>query len=157
IHLKIMANTLKFKIQAIAQFLILVQISFAQNLNVLDSSSLNQTLKTVTISTQNPNFQISNNTILTEVYPVQFFNSNPSPTLFENLQQINGLRPQINCNICNTGDIHINGLEGPYSLILIDGMPIVSGLSTVYGFHGIPKSIIQSIEVVKGPSSTLYG
>lgn len=152
-----MDNTLKFKIQAIAQFLILVQISFAQNLNVLDSSSLNQTLKTVTISTQNPNFQISNNTILTEVYPVQFFNSNPSPTLFENLQQINGLRPQINCNICNTGDIHINGLEGPYSLILIDGMPIVSGLSTVYGFHGIPKSIIQSIEVVKGPSSTLYG
>lgn len=115
------------------------------------------TLKTVTISEQNSNFIIPNKTILTEVYPILFFNSNPSPSLFDNLQQINGIRPQINCNICNTGDIHINGLEGPYSLILIDGMPIIGGLSTVYGFHGIPKSIIQSIEVVKGPSSTLYG
>jgi outer membrane receptor for ferrienterochelin and colicins len=43
------------------------------------------------------------------------------------------VRPQLNCNVCNTGDIHINGLEGPYTLVLIDGMPIVSGLSTVYG------------------------
>jgi outer membrane receptor for ferrienterochelin and colicins len=34
------------------------------------------------------------------------------------------------------GDIHINGLEGPYTLVLIDGMPIVSGLSTVYGLSG---------------------
>jgi outer membrane receptor for ferrienterochelin and colicins len=38
-------------------------------------------------------------------------------------------------NVCNTGDIHINGLEP--SLVLIDGMPIVSGLSTVYGLSGI--------------------
>ena len=37
---------------------------------------------------------------------------------------MNGVRPQTNCNICNTGDIHINGLEGPYTMILIDGMPI---------------------------------
>ena len=58
---------------------------------------------------------------------------------------------------CNTGDIHINGLEGPYTLVLIDGMPIVSGLSTVYGLSGIPNSLIEQIEIVKGPASSLYG
>lgn len=92
-----------------------------------------------------------------EVYKADFFRSNPAPSIFESLQQINGVRPQINCNVCNTGDIHINGLEGPYTMILIDGMPIVSGLATVYGLTGIPQAMIERIEIVKGPASTLYG
>ncbi len=92
-----------------------------------------------------------------EVYTAQFFQANPTPSLFESMQNINGVRPQLNCNVCNTGDIHINGLEGPYTLILIDGMPIVSGLATVYGLTGIPQSLIERIEIVKGPASALYG
>src|SRR5690606_16499108 len=39
----------------------------------------------------------------------------------------------------------------------IDGMPIVSSLSTVYGLSGIPNSMVDRIEVVKGPASSLYG
>jgi outer membrane receptor for ferrienterochelin and colicins len=92
-----------------------------------------------------------------EVYTPTFFLKNPTPSLFESLSNINGVRPQVNCNICNTGDIHINGLEGPYTMVLIDGMPIVSGLSTVYGLTGIPTSLIDRMEIVKGPASTLYG
>jgi outer membrane receptor for ferrienterochelin and colicins len=92
-----------------------------------------------------------------EVYSENFFKANPVCSVFEGLQNINGVRPQLNCNICSTGDIHINGLEGPYTMILVDGMPIVSGLSTVYGLSGIPQSLIDRVEVVKGPASTLYG
>ncbi|UOB15974.1 TonB-dependent receptor [Abyssalbus ytuae] len=92
-----------------------------------------------------------------EVYKPTFFKKNPTPNIFEALQNVNGVRPQINCNVCNTGDIHINGLEGPYTLVLIDGMPIVSGLSTVYGLSGIPNSLVNQIEIVKGPTSSLYG
>ena len=92
-----------------------------------------------------------------EVYSPVFFKANPTPSIFESLQNVNGVRPQLNCNVCNTGDIHINGLEGPYTMILIDGMPIVSGLSTVYGLTGIPQSLIERMEIVKGPASTLYG
>src|SRR5690606_5771509 len=86
-----------------------------------------------------------------------FLKKNPTPNIFEALQNVNGVRPQLNCNVCNTGDIHINGLEGPYTLVLIDGMPIVSGLSTVYGLSGIPNSLIERVEIVKGPASSLYG
>lgn len=92
-----------------------------------------------------------------EIYKPAFFRKNPTPNVFEALQNVNGVRPQLNCNVCNTGDIHINGLEGPYTLVLIDGMPIVSGLSTVYGLSGIPNSLIERIEIVKGPASSLYG
>ncbi len=92
-----------------------------------------------------------------EVYSPTFLKKNPTPNIFEALQNVNGVRPQLNCNVCNTGDIHINGLEGPYTLVLIDGMPIVSGLSTVYGLSGIPNSLIEQVEIVKGPASSLYG
>ncbi len=92
-----------------------------------------------------------------EVYTPVFFKKNPTPNIFDALQQVNGVRPQLNCNICNTGDIHINGLEGPYTMVLIDGMPIVSSLSTVYGLSGIPNALIERVEIVKGPASSLYG
>jgi outer membrane receptor for ferrienterochelin and colicins len=99
----------------------------------------------------------TNSPIPVEVYTPKFFQKNPTPSLFDAIGLINGVKPQLNCNICNTGDIHINGMEGPYTLILIDGMPIVSALSTVYGLSGIPNSMVERIEVVKGPASSLYG
>lgn len=92
-----------------------------------------------------------------EVYSPVFFKKNPTASIYDALQNINGVRPQLNCGVCNTGDIHINGLEGPYTLVLIDGMPIVSSLSTVYGLSGIPNSLVERIEIVKGPASSLYG
>lgn len=95
--------------------------------------------------------------VAVEVYTPAFFRKNPSPGIFEALQLVNGVRPQLNCNVCNTGDIHINGMEGPYTLILIDGMPIISSLASVYGLQGIPTALIERVEIVKGPASSLYG
>lgn len=92
-----------------------------------------------------------------EIITPKLFKKNPTTSLFEAVGMVNGVQPQLNCNVCNTGDIHINGMEGPYTLILIDGMPIVSALSTVYGLNGIPNSLVERIEVVKGPASSLYG
>ena len=92
-----------------------------------------------------------------ELYNADFFRATPKASFFEAIEGINGVRPQLNCNICNTGDIHINGQEGANTMVLIDGLPLVSGLSTVYGLSGIPQSLIQQVEVIKGPASTLYG
>ena len=92
-----------------------------------------------------------------EVYGQTFFRANPTATVFEALENVNGIRPQLNCSICSTGEIRINGQEGSYTMVMIDGLPIVSGLSTVYGFSGIPQALIERIEIVKGPASTLFG
>ena len=98
-----------------------------------------------------------NSPVPVEVYTKDFFKGNPTPSVFESMGIINGVRPQLNCNVCSTGDIHINGQEGSYTMVLIDGLPIVSGLSTVYGLSGIPQSLVEQVEIVKGPASTLYG
>jgi outer membrane receptor for ferrienterochelin and colicins len=92
-----------------------------------------------------------------DVVTPKLFQKTSTPNLFEATSLVNGVKPQINCNVCNTGDIHINGMEGPYTLILIDGMPIVSGLSSVYGLMGIPASMIERLEIAKGPAGALYG
>ncbi|MBT4826819.1 MAG: TonB-dependent receptor plug domain-containing protein [Flavobacteriaceae bacterium] len=92
-----------------------------------------------------------------EVYGQSFFKANPTASIFDALENINGVRSRLNCSICSTGSVNINGQEGSYTMVLIDGFPIVSGLSTVYGFSGIPQALIERIEVIKGPASTLYG
>ncbi|WP_428832000.1 TonB-dependent receptor [Flavobacterium yafengii] len=127
--------------------------------NILDfelSSTENQ-LNEVVVSGTLKAVKRLESAVPVEVYSPIFFKKNPTASIYEALQNVNGVRPQLNCGVCNTGDIHINGLEGPYTLVLIDGMPIVSSLSTVYGLSGIPNSLVERIEIVKGPASSLYG
>ena len=127
-----------------------------KSLTIILKASSEQLEETVVTGTLKA-VQRSESPVPVEVYTPTFLKKNPTASIFEALQNVNGVRPQINCNVCNTGDIHINGLEGPYTLVLIDGMPIVSGLGTVYGLSGIPNSLIDQIEIIKGPASSLYG
>ena len=124
-----------------------------QNFSLVSDNSLDE----IVVSGNLRPVSKSASSVSIDVYSKSFLKKNPTPSIFESLQNVNGVRPQLNCNVCNTGDIHINGLEGPYTFVLIDGMPIVSGLSTVYGLTGIPQALIQRVEVVKGPASSLYG
>ncbi len=128
----------------------------SKTVNIQMVASVESLKETVVTGTLKPVSRLES-PVPVEVYSPTFLKKNPTASVFDALQNVNGVRPQINCNVCNTGDIHINGLEGPYTLVLIDGMPIVSGLGTVYGLTGIPNSLIEQIEIVKGPASSLYG
>jgi len=114
-------------------------------------------LNDVVVSASMRPMQRMESPIPVESYSSRFFKRNPTTSIFDGVSMINGVRGQMTCNVCNTGEIRINGLDGPYTMVLIDGMPIVSSLSTVYGLSGIPNSMVKRIEIVKGPASTLYG
>ena len=53
--------------------------------------------------------------------------------------------------------VRINGLEGPYTQILVDSRPIFSALTGVYGLEQIPANMIERVEVMRGGGSALFG
>jgi outer membrane receptor for ferrienterochelin and colicins len=61
------------------------------------------------------------------------------------------------CPRCNAAEIQMQGLPGRYTQVLIDGMPVVSDLGSLYGLTQIPSENIERIEIVKGAGSAVYG
>lgn len=82
---------------------------------------------------------------------------NNSSSISEGLPFLSGVRTENNCQNCGFNQVRLNGLEGPYSQILIEGQPIFSGLLGVYGLEMIPANMVSRIEVQRGGGSTLYG
>jgi len=101
--------------------------------------------------------RVSESPVKVDVVPAALLQRNATANLTESLGHINGLYTQVDCGVCYTNNIRINGMEGPYTGVLIDGMPIMGALASVYGFNGIDPALVQRIEILKGPQSTLYG
>ena len=95
-------------------------------------------------------------TIVNTISP-RIFSSAQSLTLSEGLTFSPGLRIENNCQNCGFSQVRINGMEGPYSQILINSRPVFSGLAGVYGLELIPSNMIERVEVVRGGGSALYG
>jgi outer membrane receptor for ferrienterochelin and colicins len=77
--------------------------------------------------------------------------------LYQILDRAPGIRMEQQCNNCNFSLLRMSGLEGGYARILIDGMPVYSGLAGVYGMQQIQASLVERIEIVRGAGSALYG
>lgn len=95
-------------------------------------------------------------TIVNTITP-KTFAITQSVTMSEGLNFCPGLRTENNCQNCGFTQVRMNGMEGPYSQILINSRPIFSGLAGVYGLELIPSAMIERIEVIRGGGSALYG
>lgn len=94
---------------------------------------------------------------LVNVVGLHTFEGTNSPTLAEGLHFQPGVRVESNCETCGFSQVRINGLDGPYTQILIDSRSVFSSLTSIYGLEQIPSSMIEQIEVVRGGSSALFG
>jgi outer membrane receptor for ferrienterochelin and colicins len=99
----------------------------------------------------------SESSVIVNTLTPKIFKSTQSKNLNEGLNFVPGLRSENNCQNCGFSQVRMNGLEGPYSQILINGRPIFSGLAGVYGLELIPSNMIERVEVVRGGGSALYG
>ncbi len=95
--------------------------------------------------------------VVVNVMSDKLFETVNSTDLAKSLNFQSGLRVENNCQNCGFPQVRINGLEGPYSQILINSRPIVSALSGVYGLEQIPVNMIERVEVVRGGGSALFG
>ena len=95
-------------------------------------------------------------TIVNSINP-KLFDRVQSVTLSEGLNFSPGLRMENNCQNCGFSQVRMNGLEGPYSQILINSRPVFSGLAGVYGLELIPANMIERVEVIRGGGSSMYG
>lgn len=59
--------------------------------------------------------------------------------------------------LTNTKELKVLGLEGSYTQILIDNMPMMTGLVTKFGVTSIPGSLINRINISKGSNSVIQG
>lgn len=59
--------------------------------------------------------------------------------------------------LTNAKELRILGLSGVYNQVLVDGLPLIQGLTYTYGTGTIPGSMLENIWVVKGANSVLQG
>ncbi|MGL4520368.1 MAG: TonB-dependent receptor [Phocaeicola sp.] len=94
---------------------------------------------------------------LVNVMDVKVFENTNSTTLSQGLKFQPGVRVENNCQNCGYQQVRINGLDGPYTQILIDSRPIFSALAGVYGLEQIPANMVERVEVMRGGGSALFG
>lgn len=73
------------------------------------------------------------------------------------LGDVSGVQIQQSSPVSGNANVRIQGLEGRYTQILRDGMPLFEGFSGGFGILTIPPLDLRQIELVKGSASTLYG
>lgn len=95
--------------------------------------------------------------VMVGVISPKVFNNTNSVCLAEGLNFQPGLRLESNCQNCGFQQVRINGLEGAYSQILIDGRAVSSALSQVYGLEQIPVNMIEKVEIIRGGGSAIFG
>ena len=71
--------------------------------------------------------------------------------------ETNGLQVQITSPGLGAANIRVRGLDGRYTQILADGLPLFGGQAPSLGLLQIPPTDLARVEVIKGAASALYG
>lgn len=125
-----------------------LNFNLVNNLNALNEVVITGT-KTFKRQTNSP--------VIVNLINSQLLNDVQACNLSDGLKFQPGLRVENNCQTCNYTQLRMNGLAGGYSQILVNGRPIFSPLTGLYGLEQLPTNMIDRIEVIRGGGSSLYG
>ncbi len=70
---------------------------------------------------------------------------------------VSGVQIQQTSAVSGNSNVRIQGLDGRYTQILRDGLPLYEGFSGGFGVMSIPPLDLKQVELIKGSASTLYG
>lgn len=114
-------------------------------------------LEQVTVSATRNKIALNESPTLVQVVNKKVFEAVQATSLSQGLQFSPGLRVENNCQNCGFTSLRMNGLQGPYTQMLINSRPVFSALAGVYGLEQIPANMVERVEVVRGGGSVLYG
>jgi len=95
--------------------------------------------------------------VIVNIIDSKLLNQSQACNISEGLRFQPGLRVETDCQTCNYTQLRMNGLGGAYSQIVINGRPVFSPLTGLYGMEQIPANMVERIEIVRGGGSALYG
>lgn len=73
------------------------------------------------------------------------------------LSETGGLRVQVTSPALGSSNIRVQGMDGRYTQLLADGLPLYGGQTSSLGLLQIPPTDLGQVEVIKGSVSALYG
>ena len=73
------------------------------------------------------------------------------------VNETGGVRVQVTSPALGAANIQIQGLEGRYTQLLADNLPLFGGQASSLGLLQIPPTDLAQVEVIKGSVSALYG
>ncbi|ATE67137.1 TonB-dependent receptor plug domain-containing protein [Rhizorhabdus dicambivorans] len=73
------------------------------------------------------------------------------------LSETGGLRVQVTAPALGASNIRVQGMDGRYTQLLADGLPLYGGQASSLGLLQIAPTDLGQVEVIKGAASALYG
>ena len=73
------------------------------------------------------------------------------------LSETGGLRVQVTSPALGASNIRVQGMDGRYTQLLADGLPLYGGQASSLGLLQIAPTDLGQVEVIKGAASALYG
>lgn len=138
----------------------IITIPFFDTLTVMLTASQKEMDEVIVVSSTRNNQRIENSPLKVEVLGHEEMDEESAikpAGIASILGDVSGVQIQQSSAISGNANIRIQGLDGRYTQILKDGMPLYDGFSGGFGILSIPPLDLKQVELIKGSASTLYG
>lgn len=150
----------KIKFVMLFAFFVITAFTFAQTgiVQRTDSSGIYKLTDVVITATKTPTSTLKLANSISTIDSSEIANKN-SLNAFDALKNEYGLSFSQQGTKGSVSNVYIRGANSSHTLVLIDGVEVnlPSDPSNFYNFFSLPTENISSIEVLRGPQSTLYG
>ncbi|HXF46320.1 MAG TPA: TonB-dependent receptor, partial [Burkholderiaceae bacterium] len=119
----------------------------------LGQYSLDPVVVTATRTEQRASDVVAETTVLTRADLAR----SEARTLAEVLAATAGIQFAANGGLGQTASVFVRGLESRHVLLLVDGLPVGSATVGTPSLDNLPLELIERIEIVRGPLTSLYG
>jgi len=115
------------------------------------------TLETVEIEKKVKSTMISINPLKTEIITEKELKKAACCNIGESFETNASVDITYKDAITGSKEIQVLGLSGAYVQLLTENVPLINGLGLTYGLNSIPGTQINTISIIKGPGSVMFG